>query len=668
MLDGPCGSKYDNCSNGYSSLPVRQLQSSLEVFNQQIIPQRLAELGAGESSSSQQRLSPNLERPNNALPPSERSSYPHNAVHSRELEEDVDPSAYYDDSSCHTTKQLSTRSRRDDFARGRQLHPAGRPEVLPSLRPESYTVTEAFPNVFINNTFEESITDFSRTNRYLFWYRDRPRRWIRLSISVTISVESRLWITARAPATPAISTEGLPGNLAGLLEEYLRHRADLKQDMHLQAYFGGRMDSTLGTQLRVAEPPFQTTAYLREISSSLRHLCRQFYPETALTQIPLHRCRSNCLYVSAVESVWALDFRFGSTKAEIDTSLYHLKALHCLGTTPGVCTFMGLVTDHEDGLVKGFLAKVPLKGPMFRQIALANGSGKAISWKRREKWCRQITEALAGVHSKGFAVGRLATEHRWPIALDEYDNALILWLTPSFMASRMQGTMPPEQRPLTPLEHSLPSTCYTDLYQLGLLLWRIAENVAQCGIPWCRLAGCMAEKGECHEPHSEPVQLPPTGPDIPDYVDKVISACREENPHRRPPAAELLELFPAESVESEGPGGTSRGKRPQGAAATAPPSSTQQLKEIVEMYGNIYNCDVCSNICSEKVYHCLVCCAGDYDLCVDCFSIGKHCLDPGHYLQEMLWIVQDHEYFYSSVQEDGQRIVASGLGKQSMQE
>lgn len=326
---------------------------------------------------------------------------------------------------------------------------------------------------------------------------------------------------------------------------------------------------------------------------------------------------------------------------------------------------MGLVTDLEDGLVKGFLAKVPLKGPLFRQIALANGSGQAIPWTRREKWCRQITEALAGVHSKEYAVGRLATEHRWTIALDEYDNAVIFWLTPSFTASRMQGTMPPEQRPHAP-EYSLPSTCYTDLYQLGLLLWRIAENVAEARISWCRLAGCMAEKGECDEPHSEPVQLPPTGLDIPDYVDKIISACREENPHRRPPAAELLEMFPAESVESEGTCGTSQGETPQGAAATAPPSSSHQLKEILELYGNMYTCELCSNICTEKVYHCLVCCAGDFDLCLDCFSKGRHCLDPSHYLQEMLWVAQDYEHFYSSVQEDGQRMMTRGLENRSL--
>lgn len=469
MLDDLCRLKYDTQSNGYPSLPIRQLQSSLEVFNQKIIPQQLSELGAGEAFNSHQCFNANRERSNDALPPSERSNYTHNAVHSRALE-DVDPSADYDDSSCHTTKELSTRPRRHDFASGRHLDAACYPEVLPSLRPESYTVTEAFPNVFINNTFEENITDFSRTNRYLLWYRAKPRRWIRLSISVTITVESRLWVTARAAATSGVSAEDLPGNLAGLLEDYLRHRANLKQDIHLQAYFGGRLDSTLGKQLQVAKPPFQTTAYLREISSSLRHLCRKFYPETALTQVPLHRRRAKCFYVSAVESVWALDFRFGSTKAEIDTSAYHLKALHCLASIPGVCPLMGLVTDHEDGLVKGFLAKAPLKGPMFTQIALANGSGKAIPWARREKWCRQITKALAGVHSRGFAVGRLSTEHRWTIAIDEYDNAVIFWLTPSFTASSIQGTIPPEQRPLTPPEYPLRSTCYTDLYQLGLLL------------------------------------------------------------------------------------------------------------------------------------------------------------------------------------------------------
>lgn len=107
-------------------------------------------------------------------------------------------------------------------------------------------------------------------------------------------------------------------------------------------------------------------------------------------------------------------------------------------------------------------------------------------------------------------------------------------------------------------------------------------------------------------------------------------------------------------------------KDPQEAAATVPRSSTQQLEEILELYGNMYTCELCANICTEKVYHCLVCCAGDFDLCLDCFSKGRHCLDTSHYLQEMLWIVQDYDCFYSSVQQDGKWIMTRGLGKRSV--
>lgn len=599
--------------------------------------QRLIEIGSGEKSNRQQEVGPNMEKTADVLPLLKRSSYPY----------DSDATAYDDDSR----EKLTVRPRWEHYPTSRDPDPTSHPEVLPSLHPESYTVTEAFPNLFINRTFQQDITDFYRTNLYALWYHQSPRRWIRLTISVTLTVESRLWNTAKAGAASGDSAEDLPGNLARLLEEFLRRRADLKQDLHLQAYLGGRSNSTLGTQLRVADQPFQTAAYLRDISSSLRHLCRQYYPETALTQFPLYRRRRKCFYLSGVESVWALDFRFGSTKAEIDASLYHLRALHCLGDTPGICAFMGVVADHEDSLVKGFLVKAPLKGPLFRQISLANRSNKPISWTRREKWCRQITRAVAQVHSKGYAVGRLATETQWPFALDEDDNAVLFWLTPTFSTSRTRGTMPPEHRHLPPTAGFLPANCYTDLYQLGLLLWRIATHMSDPTMPWCRLAGCTAKNGECREPHSEPVRLPPTGPEVPDYFDEIISACREENPHLRPPAAQLLDVFPAEAVGTRDSNGAARGARPQ------------QLREIFEMYENIVFCDACGNMCPGRVYHCLVCYSGNYDLCLGCFSRGEHCLDPTHYLQELLSIRQDYEFFYSSVQEDRRRRITRGFEK-----
>lgn len=118
---------------------------------------------------------------------------------------------------------------------------------------------------------------------------------------------------------------------------------------------------------------------------------------------------------------------------------------------------MGIVADDENGLVKGFVARAPLRGPLFRQISRANRSKRPVPWTRREKWCRQITRAVAEVHSKGFAIGKLATQMQWTFALDEDDNAVLFWLSPSFVPSRKHATMPPEHRDLAETENSLPA-------------------------------------------------------------------------------------------------------------------------------------------------------------------------------------------------------------------
>lgn len=60
------------------------------------------------------------------------------------------------------------------------------------------------------------------------------------------------------------------------------------------------------------------------------------------------------------------------------------------------------------------------KGALVDMIFDTNGS---LSWKRRERWARQITEGLAEIHESGFVQGDFTLSN---IVIDEYDNAKII--------------------------------------------------------------------------------------------------------------------------------------------------------------------------------------------------------------------------------------------------
>ncbi|KIX09368.1 uncharacterized protein Z518_00447 [Rhinocladiella mackenziei CBS 650.93] len=219
-----------------------------------------------------------------------------------------------------------------------------------------------------------------------------------------------------------------------------------------------------------------------------------------------------------------------------------MRVPHCLKGTPGITPFIGVVLD-ENGTINGFLSEAPTNGSLFDTIARSIESGAPISWERREKWCRQIVRAVAEMHSKNFVVGMLGNVHASGLGLNARDDAVIhhrFWTT--FAYDNMKtGVVPPELRQSASIVGSMTALPQTDIYQLGLLLWRIATNRHHLPRPaFCKLSGCTTE------PHSDPDQLPPPGEDTPQYIRDMVVTCRAENPDERPAAWELLEMFPPE--------------------------------------------------------------------------------------------------------------------------
>jgi hypothetical protein len=598
------------------------------------------------------RMTPNLLSSVESVSPSVESSNLYN----------VNPVSLTNNIPLERCSQEFTQSTNRNFARspvtygGPPPSPASPLELSSSFWPEAYTCSDGVLKLFNYMTYQEDANDFTRVNHYAMFYAKSPRHWVRLTASVTFDVSSLLWDCERV-ATSSRSAYKLPRGLDTFLEGFLKSHPNVEQDANLKIYLGGRMDAkkidgTLKNRVCIAEPAFQATAYLKEETNRFYHSKCPWWLEKDLHQIPLKR-RIGQYFISYFQSRWVLDFRFGSSKEQIDSVLYHLKVLQCLQGASRICPFIGIIPDQETGVINSFLVEMPAKGPLTGMME----SGTPISMERRERWCKEITQAVAQVHSSGhgFVVGNLGGYFANGVAIDEEDSAVLFRFEKSFKYGTINSTavLPPECRPPKATEGKINATPQTDIYQLGLLIWRIASQTR----PWkfCEFSGCTTHENKiCIEPHTDPIQLPQLGQQVPQYLKHIIAACRTENPDHRPAAWALLEMFPQEAETSSA---IDHGPLDENWDQLRLKRASQQLirplEEAQELYGQLTACDLCGRLARRHYFHCSICACANFDICPLCFSQGGHCRKPDHYLREFRdW---NQINVYTNMKENGRR-------------
>ncbi|KAI1140559.1 hypothetical protein F5Y05DRAFT_322100 [Hypoxylon sp. FL0543] len=539
--------------------------------------------------------------------------------------------------------------------------PASSFELATTFRPEIYTSFNAGSSLFCYAGHQEQDIGFTRVNRYEMMYSSKPREFTRVSVSVTISVESR-WYSVTAPvATVGFAwrrQQSLPARLHSAIERILKSRPTLTQDSHLRIYLGSRSDlddlegsSTVPVEICTS---MRNEAYLRIITDMLHHLNMPWYFETDLIPFPLPQNTSNVNFISFWESRWVLDNRFESLSEQIDWKLYELRVLHSLRGVPRINPFIGAVVNQSSGIVKGFLSELPAKRQLLATIRRICESGKLVEWKRCAKWCRQLVQGVAEVHGKGLLVGILGDEMKDGVGIDEQDNVVLYHFRPVFYYGNPgKDSLPPEYRRSASAEGVLTALPQTDIYQLGLFLWRMM------GYEYSQPATDLGEdRGRTMKvnaaAYSDPFELPPTGKHVPQYLRDVICACHNEDPRQRPPAWKLLKMFPAqaeEGLDSPGLAGLEDGptSRFQKQPTSIPMDELRQRRNF---------CDICRKIISDHYFHCNRCYQGDFDICASCLSRGQHCMDDKHYLHEFV-AKRSAGRYHSSLMPSGQRDVVS---------
>ena len=518
--------------------------------------------------------------------------------------------------------------------------PASILELLPSFRPAHYTSCDPVPNLVNFCDMRVTSTQRARVVHLGMFYQQQAspghtcRHWTRMTLRITVTRESRYWNMhkVRASALDPVTAYSLPTGLLKTLERSLESQQRIAQDACVSVHLDS--DSSQGHHLlalgNYSEPPSQVMRCLQQITTWTRHMnCPRYY-EQDLEHQPLNPNRPTNWYIAFLDSRWVMETRFGPDLDRLLADLYVLQVLHCLQGTPGIAKFIGVVLDRS-GLISAFLSELPAKGKLCRNLAGDVDSGQRISWRRRERWCKQIVQAVAAVHRAAFVVGNMCKTPDLGIAIDARDNAVLYGrFQRDFLYNETHvGSLPPQYWHSVSHGSHVEACPQSDIYQLGLALWGLASSWPNtfASRSWlCKQAACTATApAMCTEPHADPIQFQSPSEDTPEFLRRVIAACRAENPDDRPAAWELLKQFPPEV-------GNNAGEEP---AMNANQCLTRP-EECYDKFGQISVCDICNRYTGPRKFYCEVCSVGNYDICPTCFDSGKHCLELHHLLAEHL--------------------------------
>ncbi len=204
----------------------------------------------------------------------------------------------------------------------------------------------------------------------------------------------------------------------------------------------------------------------------------------------------------------------------VEEFLYEINALHALCGSNSVIKFGGVIVDDEDKVVKGLIISFAEQGAL---VDLLYDLKARLPWERRERWAKQIVQGLSEIHEGGFVQGDFTLSN---IVIDHNDDAKIIDIN---RRGCPVGWEPPEIAAL--IQSSQRISMYigvkSDLFQLGMVLWALAE-----------------EEDE-PERKPRPLTLSNAGSNVPRYYHDIIRICLNDQPQHRLSARDLLAHFPS---------------------------------------------------------------------------------------------------------------------------
>jgi serine/threonine protein kinase len=215
----------------------------------------------------------------------------------------------------------------------------------------------------------------------------------------------------------------------------------------------------------------------------------------------------------------------------VEEFLYEINALRSLEDSKSVIKFEGIIMDETSQLIKGLLISYAEQGALVDLIYDYKMTDR-LPWDRRERWARQIVEGLSEIHEAGFVQGDFTLSN---IVIDQNDDAKIIDIN---RRGCPVGWEPPELARL--IESGQRISIYigvkSDLFQLGMVLWALAEQNDE---PERQERPLIRNFGRYNT--------------IPDWYRDIVQGCLEENPRLRPAAKDILANFPEASATPSKP-------------------------------------------------------------------------------------------------------------------
>ena len=523
--------------------------------------------------------------------------------------------------------------------------------------PETYTVDQRLPASYllVTGSYEQMFSLGYKTNVYRVLFRKDPRQWYRLDVSIDLPRSSSYW--AATKLTPeefktydqihGAPRSSLPLTLLTKLQRCLEQVELVEADTSIHFSLSWQDDVMLESKRidsgqLVSSPQHlfvDALAFLDDLG------CPRYYQQDVI-QIKLLEPPNR--FVSCLSGRIVLETMFARTIPSVSL-LYSINVLHCVRGHLAFANLVGVVTNKKRTRLMSYLIDFPVS--QFRIQEKMGDPG--ITWQRREKWARQLVVGVAEVHKKGYVVGTLL-HSRGPLIMEESDCVHFCRFRQTHLVGRKHGGYyPPEfghlksYSPSTAEADCPRSTSKTDIYQLGQLLWILAENKpGNFRSPVCIRKQCGNRVDHEEQRHFDCISLPPLPETIPGYYREMVNACRSKHLEDRPSARDLLDRFPRLDTP-----------------LFSPPKVATFKDTISGRMGKVYRCTFACDLCGESelswFLHCNVCNLNSFEICYRRYTAGRHCYQEDHLLIEMKEIGdrQVPRRYYSKVQSSGYRDV-----------
>ena len=349
--------------------------------------------------------------------------------------------------------------------------------------------------------------------------------------------------------------------------------------------------------------------------------CKRYVESDVVTYSRIH----SASYKVYVDSEACVENRvmFASSKKQGNTTLLdyldEIKHFIWLRRCANVSDFRCVVLDDTRRHLRSYLKELPMFTSVENLLGFANSRSMSIPLPIRELWARHLIRAIIEIHSQGVVLGAF-NPNCVAIRADGTAIFYLLRRSEKYLRDRV-GRTPPEVR--SRLRDGHPGSAirdrlnvYTDIFQLGLVLWHLTEYPKSTG-HLCAVYACTHwPRRTCTAPHANPVELPACSDNTPAYLCDIIRDCRLPDLHSRISTSELAHILSA---------------TPQ--PDVTPAEFQQALTPYIELgidFGFTVYCDECGEITTEVHFHCNICLNNDYDICQACFGKGRRCLVPDH--------------------------------------